>query len=293
MRRRGTQGNTLSKATVAALGRIIDPLMEIALSCGLTVQQVNLLLRDRAVRVAANNILRDSSRVSKSRVAILTGLGRSEVSKILALKETPALALGIHPASRVLAAWFEDPRFLSHGGQPEILPIYGRRKSFELLVKVHGSGLPVRAMLDALLEVDAVKALPNQRLRPKSRIPVLTGLSPRSVEALGARCEDLLRTLLANLYGSSPPLFEATASSTINVALGPLVRRELEEQALSFINASNSILSRARTSSESQTKSVNGARVGIAVHYFEQTPIKVPRKEPGSGNNIRKNLRRR
>jgi hypothetical protein len=50
---------------------------------GVTVQELNYLVRDRAVRLATERVTSECGRNSKSRVAIMTGLPRSEVTKIL------------------------------------------------------------------------------------------------------------------------------------------------------------------------------------------------------------------
>src|SRR5580692_8115297 len=94
------------ESAISALRRVIDPLIDLMFDTGITVQEFSQLVRDRAVRSAAARVTRESGRSSNSRVAIITGLARSEVARILEANEPWFTARGEqHPARRVLAAW--------------------------------------------------------------------------------------------------------------------------------------------------------------------------------------------
>lgn len=295
MRRKPQQGDPIGDATLGALKHVIDPLLELMFDAGVTVQEFNNLLRNSAVRTATSRVVKECGRNSKSRVAIMTGLPRSEVTKILnSFDLASKTTLGQHPARRVLAAWYDNPRFLGATGEPAVLPIFGRKRSFERLVSIHGAGIPVRAMLDELTQIDAVERLADQKVRAKSRVPILTGLTTNAIAAVGERCGDLLQTLTKNVRRHLPPLFEATAQvSDADLDLVPIVRRELAEQGTSFINGANSLLKRARgKKGGASSTAVAKCRLGVSIFYFEE--------EVAGGNTFvkdvkhdrRKNLRR-
>ena len=117
------------------LKNVIDPLVDLMFDASVTVHEFCQLARERAVRTAARRVAKESGRESKSRVAIITGLPRSEVARLLKSDDASLRRrLGQHPARRVLAAWFDNPRFLATNGEPAVLPIFGKRRSFEHLV---------------------------------------------------------------------------------------------------------------------------------------------------------------
>jgi hypothetical protein len=218
-------------------------------------------------------VLKKTGRNSKSRVSIITGLPRSEVAKISSEDDYIRRKLGQPAARRVLAAWFESPSFLAPNGEPSTLSIFGKTRSFEKLVSAHGGGIPVRAMLDELTQLDAVERVGNDHVRAKSRTPVSVGLTPEAIGAIGQRCSDLIQTLMKNVRRSEPPLFEATSLvQDADLDLIPVIRREISRQGGSFISGTNSLLKRTR-------KHLNGAaanpalkcRVGVTVYYFEDT----------------------
>jgi hypothetical protein len=260
------------ESTISALTRLIDPLIDLMFDTGITVQEFSQLVRDRAVRSAAARVARESGRSSNSRVAIITGLARAEVARILDTNESLfSSRVGQHPARKVLAAWYDNQRFLGVDGDPAVLPIFGRRKSFEQLVATHGGGIPVRAMLDQLAQINAVEILPGQRVQVKSRVPVFKGMTCSAITNVGERTGDLLSTLKNNLRTTSTPLFEGTAIAC-NVDLGavPLVRRQIAEQGATFINGASSLLTRSRSRARRLgLKEDSHCRVGVTVYYFE------------------------
>jgi hypothetical protein len=285
----------IKEATILALKSILDPLLELILDTGITVHEFNKTVRERAVRVATRRVTKEIGRESKSRVAIITGLPRSEVTKIL--KSTDSISnmkFNQHPARRILAAWYDSPYFGTASGEPAILPIFGKRRSFERLVEKYGAGIPVRAMLDELMQMNAVDLLEDQKLRIKARVPILTGLTSRSIGAVGERARDLLETLTRNLRHSGNPLFEATALlEDSDPDMVSVVRREITEQGRNFINGATSLLNRSRKKRISKAlQSARQVRLGVTVYYF-QDDISSENNSSISGSiGRRKNLRR-
>src|SRR5579859_859369 len=89
----------LKEATIVALKRVVDPLVDLMLDAGVTVHEFSQIVRERAVRTAARRVSKESGRDSKSRVAIITGLPRSEVARILRSDDAlPSRRSGQHPA---------------------------------------------------------------------------------------------------------------------------------------------------------------------------------------------------
>jgi hypothetical protein len=262
----------LKEATIGVLKNVIDPLLDLMFDASVTVHEFCQLARERAVRTAGRRASIEGGRKSKSRVAIMTGLPRSEVARILKSDDLPpGRRLGQHPARKVLAAWFDNPRFLALNGDPAVLPIFGKRRSFEQLVATHSRGIPVRAMLDELTQMDAVEILDDQRVKAKSRVPVSTGLTSNAIAVIGERTRDLLETLRSNLRSQSVPLFEGTAVlDEADIDMVSLLRREIAEQGENFITSANSLLSRSCARQiRSIAKPSIKCRVGVTVFYFQ------------------------
>jgi len=284
----------IKEATLDALKHVVDSLLELMFDAGITVQQFNYVVRDRAVRAAGNRVIRETGRNSKSRVSIITGIPRSEVARISGSPDYCVSSKLSEPvARRVLGAWFESPQLLTASGEPIPLPIFGKKRSFESLVAQHGAGVPVRALLDELLQIEALERLPGQRVRVKSRVPVSIGSTPSAIGAIGERCSDLIETLTKNVRRTKPPLFQATSSvQDADPNLIPVLRREIAQQGRSFISSANSLLKRSqrRTGKTSLSPEVK-CRVGVTVYYFED-PVDRAAIAGKAVNRSRTNLRR-
>jgi hypothetical protein len=285
----------LKETAVVALTRVVDPLVDLMFDAGITVREFTKLVRERAVRTAAHRVAKEGARASKSRVAIVTGLPRSEVARILRADDLSAKRrLGQHPASKVLAAWYDNPRFLRMDGDPAVLPIFGKRRSFERLVAMASGGIPVRAMLDQLTQINAVEVLSGQRVRAKSRVPIFTGMTSSAIAIIGERAGDLLETLKSNLHATTAPLFEGTALvADAELAAIPLLRREIAEQGAAFLDGANSLLARARAKPRRPILAAPPkCRVGVTIYFFQdETASELSRRSIIRGG-LRKNLQR-
>ena len=284
----------LKEATLDALSQVLEPLLHLMMETGVTVREVTEVLRTRAVLCALDRVRSGPAQQSQSRIAIMTGLPRSVVAATLksASRRRPKDSAQ-HPTRKVLAGWFDDHGFLDKQGAPLTLPIFGKGKTFEKLVTKYGSGIPVRAMLDELMRIGAIEIQTGQRVSPRQRLPVATGLTRDSIVAIGARGRDLLRTLTNNALKNGHPLFEAAATTEkLGLNSMALLRRDLQQQGTSFINAADALLKQATSNSTSSaTSTVDECRIGVAIYCFEEA-----RTKSGNFSNTprvpRKNLRR-
>jgi hypothetical protein len=273
VRRTSPKTDPIREATINALATIFDPLLALAFDVGLSVQELNHLLRWRAVHVAVARLLRESGQRSNSRIAIITGIPRSEVAKLLRFSKTRGRAtVSLQPARRMLNGWFTDPKFLNSLGKPAVLPIFGKRRSFESLVAKYGVGIPVRAMLDELVQIGAIERLPNQRANLKACVPGRVSLNPDAIEAIGEHCKYLLDTLIQNLRGLDRRMFETTfLTSDASSDDLPLIRKEIAEQGTHLVKAASSILKRPQSRTNKGTSKRKGRRVGVTIFYFEDS----------------------
>lgn len=294
VRRNPQVTDPIKSASLSAIQFVLDPLLDLMFEVGISVQEFNSLIRERAVQIADKRLKRAGIRSSKSRVAIITGLPRSEVTKLSKQNGVrKGENFGQQPARRILMAWFSDPKFLEASGQPAVLPIFGKHRSFERLVSKYGAGSPVRAMLDELTQIGAVERLANQHVSARTRVPISVGFTPNAIEAAGERCKDLLGTLISNLRRSQRPMFEATSLiNDANPTMLPVVRREIGKQGESLINSTSAILKRSRYKGNKTQPRSKGCRIGVTVFYFEESTEDDATKPGGGPEHRRRNLRR-
>lgn len=121
-----------------------------------------------------------NGRVNQSRVAVLTGLHRAEVKKLISGSRLagPTMRIQRPRSERVIHGWISEPRYLDGVGRPRRLPIAGR-VSFTSLAKQFAGDVPYRAVLEELrrmrvvqqegryLRLTAARARSNEQLQSK------------------------------------------------------------------------------------------------------------------------------
>lgn len=166
----------------AARGRSLlqDLLTELAIVLvprGVTPKQFSALTKHAFARAAAAASQFRNGRVNQSKVAILTGLRRAEVRKLLTARSTIAKRGNSSQSAieTVLTGWCTDHRFVGQDGTPKSLSVAKGSVSFARLVKRYGGDLPHRAVLDELCRLGVARVVGN-----RIRIHSLSALRTRS-----------------------------------------------------------------------------------------------------------------
>ena len=96
---------------------VFVPLAHLFADYGVICPQAERLLRAVCVREAAVTEAKTRKRPNVSRIALLTGLDRKEVARLLRQPQHIEFRLKArsHPGDRVLEGWYSDPRFAGKG----------------------------------------------------------------------------------------------------------------------------------------------------------------------------------
>ena len=211
-RLRKSNGSSVHPAARNVLRKLLEPISRLAFDCGLSVKELNSMLREAAVRSAARRQLEDERRINISGIAATTGISRGEISRILKNGEIAKDKRGNgsqNPINRILAAWHTDTKFLTANRHPAELDLYGRGSTFESLVRRHGRGIPIRAIFDELTRIGAVELSASEKISPKMSVAVDRRITPEVIEAFGCWATDLLSARLQKVKSS-----DASASNT-------------------------------------------------------------------------------
>jgi len=148
---------------------------------GVTPKQFSELAAYAFADAAATVSQLRNGRVNQSRVAVLTGLRRAEVRKLLAGRLHAVKRRTTHQSTieTVLAGWFTDKHFVGTSGGPKSLPVSKGPGSFVNLVKKYGGDVPPRAVLDELCRLRIVKQVRHQvRIRSYSALAARSNFIP-------------------------------------------------------------------------------------------------------------------
>lgn len=201
-------------------------------------------LAKRAFVQAAGDISRfRNGKLNQSRIAVITGLHRSEVKRLIEGRHDQVAVEGSRASrtERVIIGWNSDRRFLDENGKPRKLSITTRRNSFADLVRSYAGDVPHRAVLDELKrsgvvsQTDSFLELDPHSLSKSRRIP-------RSFSETIPVLLDALRLAGSNeRTGESMPLHRLTLIARDSIQLAVL-RERLESAASSTVSGLKSAL---------------------------------------------------
>ena len=123
---------------------------------GITAAEVQLAVTNAFIQAAVTRARMKNGRVNQSGVAIMTGLSRTDVRKLLASDRANSKQHATHGAQRVLEGWSRDAEFCTRDGQPKRLSIGAGYGSFTSLARRYSGDIPPRATLKELLRLRSV-----------------------------------------------------------------------------------------------------------------------------------------
>ena len=118
------------------------------------------VLKTIYVEEAKKKLLNSGSKPTKSALALITGLDTRVVSAILKENQNPnSIPVSANPENTLIDIWSSDKGFLdSTSGEPAILPIEGKGRTFQSLVlRAIGRNITVKTVLDRLLQGGTVQ----------------------------------------------------------------------------------------------------------------------------------------
>ncbi|MBS4097681.1 MAG: hypothetical protein KGZ83_12690 [Sulfuricella sp.] len=201
----------LPKPVVAALRRVLRPLVRLMLFYGIRFQSFCDLAKTAYIQVAEEEFKLDGKPQTDSRISLLTGVQRRDVKQLREAAGAGADNLQPSLSAQLLAIWSGDPAYLDAQGQP--LPLArltskGTARSFEELVRSVSKDFRPRVVLDEWLRqgIATLDAEDNVRLAAEAFVAP-HGLDEQAF-FFGQNVHDHLAATAHNLTGGAPPFLE-------------------------------------------------------------------------------------
>ncbi|MDH3266321.1 MAG: DUF6502 family protein [Gammaproteobacteria bacterium] len=262
-----------TKHTILAAFRLIfRPIATILLRAGITWKEVAEIGKATYVAVAGAEFGIRGRPTNASRVAILTGFTRKEVSRLRGLlaAENSQLIDKMNHATRVLSGWYTDKDYLSDAGVPAAIPVSGAAVSFESLCNRYASDVPATTMLKELMHVGAVAEHGSGQVIAKTRYYMPVQMDAEQILSSGSVLQDLGNTVAHNLYRKSDKAarFERRASNTrVSADAAPEFQEFLESEGQAFLERVDEWLSEHEIDENSNEE---GIRLGLGAYWIEQ-----------------------
>lgn len=263
------------EALTAAVARILRPLVRILLKNGISYRTFADIARGQFVEVAQKEFGVEGRKQSVSRIAVITGLTRKEVSRLLDTSKSTDREESdrYHRASRVVAGWRRDEEFRKANGKPATLSIRGRENSFQELVMRYGGDVPYRAVLDELLLVGVVECPEHDRVELLKHAYLPDGDEAMKLHILGIDTAYLIDTIARNLRAGKSDVEAFFQRKVLYDHLPdevlPALRRLSSNSAQALLEKLDSWLSGHDRDVNPKLEGSGRNTAGIGIYYFE------------------------
>lgn len=267
-------------ALASALQRVLRPLFRVVLRNHMSFKAFTDIAKRAYVEVAASEFRIPGKKQSVSRVALLSGLTRKEVQRLLDAEDPSEGASEAgeryNRAARVVAGWVRDGDFSDAGGNPKVLSLQSANSnggsSFAELARRFSGDIPFRAVLDELTRVGVVEKLEDGSIRLKARAYIPESGDADKLNILGTDVADLVTTIDHNLqHDGTEPFFQRKVMYD-NVPLEALqeFRRLGSSQAQALLEKLDKWLSQHDRDANPKTAGTGQMRTGFGIYYFEE-----------------------
>jgi len=263
------------KALIRALYRMLRPMVRLLLRHGVSYRLFADIARHVYVDTAREDFAIPGRKQSLSRMAVLTGINRKDIAKLQErshpLSDAPAEQPT--PAARVITGWLNDVRFHTPAGEPAMLPVERKDTgpSFTALVRDYSRDVPVRALLDELERIEAVRRTgEGVSLLARGYIPLED--MQENIRIFGTAAADLMGTMDHNIAKQAPGPFIQRTVSYVNIPeeLLDRIRERSAREGQAFLLQVNDWLAECDRDQSPKLEGSGQVRAGIGLYYFEQ-----------------------
>ena len=253
--------------------QLLRPVIRMMLRNDVAFSDLAEWLKRLYVDVAEKEFAVDGRKQTVARIAVLTGLNRKEVKRLL---EEPLVQPGYQTrhnrAKRVISGWMNDADFQDNRGRTRHLDISDKESGFSALVKRYSGDIPPRAILDELLRVGVVEKLKNKKLKLKKHGYIPQANNEEMLKVLAEAGADLLTTMDHNLSqpAESSRLQLQVAYDNLPLESVEIFRSMSRDRALKLIQGLDQFLSTQDRDINPDSKGQGRYRAGMGVYYFQQ-----------------------
>ena len=201
------------QALLDALAAVLRPLAALAVARGVSHAELEELLKQAMVQVAADAHPQLPPHRSVSRIATATGINRREVTRLTQPTAAAPRVPSRSVASEVFTHWLGDRRYREtrgpNKGEPKVLPRLGPGLSFESLAQAVTRDVHPRSLLDELLRLNlAAFNAETDTVALKREGFVPSGDRVRMLGFLADNVGDHLHAAVDNVLGQGRSHFE-------------------------------------------------------------------------------------
>jgi len=152
--------NAKSRRNEALVLGVLEKVATILLRLGFDAPKTEHMLRTAFVLAARKLAESKGVRSTQSQIALVAGVNRLDVRRIIASSLDPRFAREVDQHTRIeriLAGWRQDPLFADTRGRPKPLTIVGPKSEFSKLTRKYGRDVTARTLRDTMVQNNLAK----------------------------------------------------------------------------------------------------------------------------------------
>lgn len=242
----------------------------------MTLDEFAEVARRVYVDVASNEFKLEGRKQTISRISMLTGIQRKEVSRLqkLSIFEQTELDSSYNRGVRITSGWRHDRRFSTRAGKAKALSLEGEN-SFAELVRRFSGDLPYRAVLDEFLRVGVVEVR-NDKVVLKNPAGYVPSESDEiQINILGQATADLIGTIHHNVTSQDDTRLQLTvAYNNLSPRVAALFKQKSQAEGWDLIKAFDTWLSKHDRDNNPkkivEEKEEGRVRAGVGIYFFQE-----------------------
>jgi predicted XRE-type DNA-binding protein len=259
-----------------AYRRLLRPLIRILIRNGVAYGAFAEVAKEVYVDVASRDFKVPHRKMSQARIAIVTGLTRKEVARLMSddKNSKEELKSDHNRVTRVLTGWHTDADYTGPYGLPLELKFEEDKEqpNFSELVHRYSGDMAARAMLDELMRIGAVIETESGWYKVLTRTYTPAIHEPASLERLSSVIYNFINTVDQNIFekDTTKRNFEryVFADNGIRPEDLPRFRSFIKERAQLLLEEIDNWLSQLEEPDDKRGKAV---RTGLGIYHYVDT----------------------
>jgi hypothetical protein len=254
---------------LAALQTAFDQLALFFVDQGLTVAEIQSAIASAFIRAAMTRARMKNGRVNQSGVAIMTGLTRTALRKLLSRDRKKTTVQETYGARRVLEGWARDPEFCTKHGRPRNLVLSKGYGSFVRLAKRYSGDIPPKATLDELVRRKYV-VLTRSHVALRDETKSESRRQDKTLMQAAVQLSTLFRLLgYPDALSPTVELYDGVVVDVSDNAALKIAKLRVQQNARAFLNGiENSTKDMSRTEKHSIKHPNRRVVVNVAISSF-------------------------
>lgn len=262
----------------------LKPIIRAFVRHGLSIHDLINLAKELFVDVAQEEMAREGRKPNVSRISVMTGLYRREVSELLKGDKRPT-EHGASLLARIVAKWQTDPKFLDAAKRPRPLTWKSNGKEFSALVYSVSTDTHDGTILNELVRAE-IASLDGDTVHLRKREALVPGDIVRAMGIIETNLEGCIRSAEENVLGT-PEIRNVhlrTAYDNISADKLPEIKRWLLQAGSEFHQKLRGYLASFDKDSTVSVDSTTegGAKIIVSSFSFAELPKRQPTRKTTS-----------